>query len=269
MGGELFPFVGAQARRRRALHDLLVAPLHGAVPLEEVHHVAVGVPQYLNLQVTRPPDETLEEDAVLAERHPCLPTRGQAGIGKLVRIGDPPHAPAATAPTGLDDSGKADPGCQFQGRLDIVGEHVGGGNGGHARAGGGFPCGYLVAEQPQGVGTRPDEGDTRRGAGFGELRRLGQEAVAGMDGVAAGFAGDPYDLVDTEVGGDRPEPLADAVGFVGFRAMQREAVLFREHGDRRLVHLVRGTQYADGDLAAIGDQYPGESAHRPRFPFPQ
>ena len=45
----------------RNAHDtrqhLLVPPLHGAVPLEEVHHVAVAVGQDLDLHVARVDDE--------------------------------------------------------------------------------------------------------------------------------------------------------------------------------------------------------------------
>ena len=50
---QLLPDLGADSRPRGLLDDLLVAPLHRAVPLEEVDVVAVLVPEHLNLDVAR------------------------------------------------------------------------------------------------------------------------------------------------------------------------------------------------------------------------
>jgi hypothetical protein len=65
-------------------------------------------------------------------------------------------------------------------------------------------------------GRRADEDDARRGAGFGELGALGQEAVAGMDRLGARALGDLDDLVDDQIAlarGRRP----DRIGLVGER----------------------------------------------------
>ena len=66
-----------------------------------------------------------------------------------------------------------------------------------------------------------------------------------------------------EVGGDRPQSLADAVGLVGLGAMEGEPVLVGEDGDRRLAHLVGRAQDTDRDLAAIRDQDSRKLAHWP------
>jgi len=50
------------AERGRDLHDLLVAALHGAVPLKEVHHARAGaraVRDDLHLDVARPLHQSL------------------------------------------------------------------------------------------------------------------------------------------------------------------------------------------------------------------
>ena len=107
--------------------------------------------------------------------------------------------------------------------------------------------------------TNSDPGSPhRRRANTGDL---GEESVAGMDGVGPGFPRDPHDLVHREVGGDRTQPLADEVGLVGLGAMQREAVLVGEHRHRGLAHLVGRTQDPNRDLAAIGHQDLCEPAH--------
>ena len=49
------------------LHHLLVAALEGAVPLEQVNHVAVLVAQNLHLNVLGLHQELLHEDVVIAE----------------------------------------------------------------------------------------------------------------------------------------------------------------------------------------------------------
>ena len=92
----------------------------------------------------------------------------------------------------------------------------------------------LVAEHAHGRGGRADEGDAGRLAGVDEIGVLAEEAVAGVDGVGAAHLRDADDLGDREVGGDRAEALADAVGLVGLEAVQRELVLLGEDRDRRL-----------------------------------
>ena len=56
------------ARRRRLLDDLLVAALHRAVALEEVHRVLVLVGEHLDLDVARIVEELLHVDRRIAER---------------------------------------------------------------------------------------------------------------------------------------------------------------------------------------------------------
>ena len=80
-----------------------------------------------------------------------------------------------------------------------------------------------------------------------------------MDRVGAGLAGDAHDLVDGQVGVDRPHRLAagrlaDEVGLVGLEAVEGELVLVRVDRDRRQPQLGRRAKDADGDLGAVRDQ---------------
>ena len=82
---------------------------------------------------------------------------------------------------------------------------------------------------------------------------LGEEAVAGMDGLGAAAAGDVEDLVDVQVGlaGGR---RADVVGLVRLAHVERGAIDVGEDGDRADTHLAAGANHAHRDLTAIGDQ---------------
>ena len=79
------PKILRQARRRRLLDDLLVAPLHGAVALSEREHRPVGVGQKLYLDVTWPFQVALEEDGVVPERRFGLATGGCKCLVEFVR----------------------------------------------------------------------------------------------------------------------------------------------------------------------------------------
>ena len=56
-----------EERRRRAFHHLLVAPLHRAIALEQMHEISMRVAQDLHFDVARAADQLLEIYLVLAE----------------------------------------------------------------------------------------------------------------------------------------------------------------------------------------------------------
>ena len=97
-------------------------------------------------------------------------------------------------------------------------------------------------------------------------RALGQQAVAGVDGVDLVPLRQLDDLVLGQVGGDRLQPPADQVRLVGLVAVQVDAILLGEDRDRAEPELGRRAEDADRDLAAIGAQKPLErdDAHEPR-----
>src|SRR2546425_316766 len=111
--------------------------------------IPVRVRKQLDLDVTRPLDVALAEDAVVPERSPRLAPRGLERFVQLDRFPYDTHpAPAATR-SRLDDEREADlPG--LAGR-----DHR------HARLAGDPLCFQLVAAGAQGVGRRPDPGQLR------------------------------------------------------------------------------------------------------------
>ena len=246
-----------ERRGRRDLDDLLVPALHGAVPFEQVHGLAGGVREDLDLDVPGPQDRLLDEQGGVAERALGL-THGRAQrLTQLCRVVDAPHPPPAAARHGLREDREAD---LLGGRHELVDVRGRGGRPQHRHPGraGGLDRTHLVARHREHPRRRPHEGDARRRARAGQARVLGQEAVPRVHRVGARLPRHPDDLVDVEVGPDRVTALADQVGLVGLRAVDGVAVLPREHGDRPDAQLVRGAEGPDGDLAAVGDEEGGE-----------
>jgi hypothetical protein len=72
----------------------------------------------------------------------------------------------------------------------------------------------AVAHRSDLVGRRTDELDARLGADLREAGILGEEAVAGVDGVGVGDLGRRHEVGDVEVGIGAGR-TADADGLVG------------------------------------------------------
>ena len=177
-----------EAGRGRFLDHLLVAALHRAVALEQMHDVAVRVGEDLHLDVARPCQIALDQHAVVAERRGGFLLRRGEGGGKFAGRCDDAHAAAAAAGDRLDQHGKADARCLVGEERVVLPVAVIAGQQRHAgafhqRLGGG-----LGAHGAHRRRRRADEDDARRGAGFGEGGVLREEAVAGMDRLGAARA---------------------------------------------------------------------------------
>ncbi len=108
IGGQ-FPALGVvEIGGRRALDDLLVAPLDRAVALEEIDHGAVGVAEDLHLDVAGALDELLEIDLVLAESGLGLALGLRHLARQILCLADRAHAAPAAAPGGLEHQRVAD-----------------------------------------------------------------------------------------------------------------------------------------------------------------
>ena len=92
---------------RRLLNHLLVAPLHRALPVEQVQHRPLRVPDDLDLHVTGRGQVPLEEDLVGAERGGRLAPRRGHRLAELVGARHQPHAAATPARRCLDQEGEA------------------------------------------------------------------------------------------------------------------------------------------------------------------
>jgi hypothetical protein len=239
---------------RGPLHHLLMAALHGAVPLEQVHHVAVVVAQQLDLDVAGPAHQLLQKDLVAAEGGQGLAPAGGDPMGQLAGALDHPHAAAAAAPAGLGHHGIADRLGQARRLGFVVGQRAARRH--HRDAGllGQVPRLDLGAQGAHHRGPGADEGDSGGRHRLGEFGVFREEAVAGMDGVDLHLAGDLEDAFDVEVGLDRLLALADQKGLVGLEAVQGEAVFMGINCHRADAELARRAEHPDRDLAAVGHQ---------------
>ena len=247
------PDAFVEVRGRRDLNHLLVAALDGAVALEEVHDVALGVGQDLDLDVARAQDGLLEEHGGVPERGVGFAHGGLQGLRERFAGVHAAHAAPAAAGNGLGEDREADlvrGGDQFvQVLRGLAGlEH---GNTGLA---GGLEGGDLVARKFQDLRRRADERDAGLLGGPRQARVLGEEAVAGVDGVCSGLLGDPHYLVNVEIRPDRVPLLADQIRLVGLLAVNRVAVLVGKHSDGLGTQLVARAESANRDFAAIGHQ---------------
>ncbi len=130
----------------------------------------------------------------------------------------------------------------------------------------------LVAERLDGLRARADPDQAGADHRPRELGVLGEEPVAGVDGIGARAAGDRKDLLDRQVrvgaGG-----AVERVRLVGKPRVQCVPILLGVHRDRQLAGIPRGTDHTDGDLAAVRDEHLGDVRHAcqptegPRTPF--
>ena len=113
-------------------------------------------------------------------------------------------------------------------------------------------------------GRRADERQPALAGDLGEMRVLGEEAVAGMDGVGAGDLRGGDDRGDVEVALAR-RGRTDADVVVGVADVQRVAVGLGMDGHGLQAHFLAGQDDAQRDLAAVGDQDFRDFRHRSRY----
>jgi hypothetical protein len=96
---------GIQIGRRRALDDLLMAALDGAVALEQMHQIAVGIAENLHLDVACPLHQLFQIDLILAEGRTGLllgdgHLAGKSSGVRMTRMPRPPPPQLALSITG-------------------------------------------------------------------------------------------------------------------------------------------------------------------------
>ena len=134
-------------------------------------------------------EPALEIDRGIAERGAGLGSRGAHRAGEIRRIGDRAHALAAAAGDRLDQQRIADrvgdPRRSSASATSAASGVVGARHDRHAGAHRRRARGGLAAHQRDRLGRRADERQPGVAHGGGEVLVLGEEAVAGMDGVGA------------------------------------------------------------------------------------
>ena len=237
-------------------------PLQRAVPFPEEDAVAVGVAEDLHLHVPGVRQVPLEIDGRVAEHRsggrPC----GDESSLEVRSRGHDGHAPSAAAGRGLDDHGVADPAGDLAtlvdgaDRLDDAGEQRQPG-----------VCHEpsrrrLVAHLLHDLRRWAHEREPLARADLGEVRVLGQEPVAGVDGVGAGTERGLHDVGHMEVAAPR-RGRSDVHRLVGQADHGGVPVGGRVDGDDLDAELAAGPRDPDGDLAPVGDEQPADHRGRP------
>ena len=245
--------LGRDEWRRGFLDNLLVAALNAAFAFVEIQDRAVLIAQDLDLDMARVFDELLDEDAVVAEG---VETLALGRLEAFLHIGVVPreaHPLAAAACAGLHHHRVADVVRPFErilGRIDRIGRT---GHGVDARILGKAFRFNLVAHRGDGTGRRADEGDVLFRQRFDKARPLGEEAVAGMNGLCARLLAGVDNLVCDEVALGRSR-RSDMHRLVSHPHERSTGIGVRIDSDGRDAHAARGGDNPAGDLAAIGNQ---------------
>lgn len=116
---DVFALAFLQLRRRRQLNQFLVAALNGAIPLVQMHNVAVGIGQNLHLDVTGLDDAFLEKHLGTTKRFGGLGDYPLVVLPKLLFVVAAADTPAAPAGGGLQHHRVADIGGLGHGILNI------------------------------------------------------------------------------------------------------------------------------------------------------
>ncbi len=184
--------------RRRLLDQLLVAALHRALALAAREDVAVVVAEHLDLDVARRRDDLLDVERAVAERRLRLARRALVGVTEIAGFRHEAHAFAAAARRRLEQHREAEL-LGRRARVDRPGDALGAR---HERNAGGAHLrlrARLVPHPLHHVRGRADEDEVVVLAGADEVGVLGEEAVAGMNGLAAGRLGGGDESRDAEV----------------------------------------------------------------------
>ena len=230
-----------------------MAALNRAVAVAEVAEAAAAVGRHLHFDVPGVGEEAFDVDVARAERRLCFGLRAGEGVVDVGGVVDDAHAAPATAVGRLDEHGRAGwkvreealRGAQVH-RFAQAADHR------HAVFGGELAGCSLVAEAFQRGRTRADEDDASRVAGPRQSRILAQEAVAGVQGVAARALRRRDDGLHVQVGACAH--AGDQRGIVGAAHVQRAFVVLGMDGHRRNVEFGSGLGDANRDLAAICDE---------------
>ena len=205
-GGDALAQIGGEGGGGGDLDDLLVAALDAAVAFAEVGDGAAGIAGDLDLDVAGAGESSVRRRGWGSPKA-CPASEAQRSkaasiseASEIVRIPRPPPPPTALismpAPSGRSAkkacASSREMGCEIPGDDRDV-----------ALASARERARVFVPKRIERLGGGADEGEAGLLAGAGEGRALGEEPVAGVDGVAArAFRGGRDKLVDIEVGGD-------------------------------------------------------------------
>ena len=215
--------------------------------------MAHAVGHDLELNVAGVLEVLLHVDLAVAEELLGLAAREVDGVLQVLRIIDDVHAASAAAARCLDDDREADPLGDLYVLL-LVGADgaVRARDGRNAGVLHGLDGGDLVSHQPDALRGGAHEDEAGALDLLGEVGVLGEEAVAGVDGLSACNLSGRDDSRDVEVGLLRGG-ASDADRLVGELHMLEVAVSGRVDRNRLDAHLLAGPEDAQRNFAAVRD----------------
>jgi hypothetical protein len=248
-----FLMLALEKWRGRFLDELLVSALDGAVALPEVDDVALVVTENLELDVARVLDEFLDVNPAVGKRLFSLAAGGVVALDQRDVVVGSAHSAASAAGHGLDHHRVAN----FLGGLErlLLGldDVLRSGRDRHAGLAGQLAADGLVLQRIHRFGLRANEADVAVLADLGEVGVLGEEPVAGVNGIDVRNLGCADDAIDPQVTLSAGR-AADADGFVRHLGVHGVRVRLRVHRHGADVQLLAGANDPDGDLPAIGYQ---------------
>ncbi|SAK97737.1 hypothetical protein AWB75_07144 [Caballeronia catudaia] len=246
-------FIGETGSGRFFQH-LLMAALHRAIAIEEIHRVAVLVGENLHFDVPRTQQVLFDQHAIVAEaRRRLALARRQRGREVLALLDDA-HALAAAARARFQQHGITDAiGFALKQRsvliVAVIARHERHGRGLHERLRGGFG-----AHRADRFDRRADERDARFTACVGEFFVLRQKAVARMNRLRAGALRRLDDAFDTQIA-FRRRRSADVHRFVADIDVLGFRIGIGVDGDAADIQALRRCRHAACDLAAVRYEY--------------
>ena len=254
--------LGAQCRihggRGRFFDQLLKAALRRAIALAQMQAGALFVAQHLHLDVATAFDGTLDDDLVRAKGAGRFRLRLPEHFGQLSGLAHHAHAATATTRGGFQNHRKAD----ARGRgLNLLhrGAALLAGHRGHAGGLHGLLGLGLVAHECNDPCSGANKREARIGNRLRELGIFGKKTVAGVNGLrtrAAAGVDDGRDVAVALVG----RGGADVYGQMGRTHMRALRVGVGIDGDSAKAHAPRGTDHAQRDFSAVGNEQ-GVKAH--------
>ena len=219
-----------------------------------MHQGPVGIAQHLDFHMAGTADQLFKINFAIAKGGLGFAFGGQHLFCQVLAIFDHAHATAATAPTGLKHDRIPDLPGDFSHFVDVIGQGCGCRHHRHPGGLGHVARRNLVAQRSHYVGIRADKGDARVGTGIGKVWVFRQKTITGMNGINPGIAGNAQNILDIKIGANGFVALANPVGFIGFEPMQGKTVFIRKNRYRADAKLVGGTQNANRNFTAIGNQ---------------
>src|SRR5208337_4012044 len=250
---DLFALFGVERGGGAFLPHFLVTALQRAVALSEVDGAALSVAEHLELDVARLGEVFFQVERVVAESVLGFDPCGAQRVAQLVRVGRDLHAAPSASGGRLDDDRIADLASDLQRFRFVADRAVRPGNAGDAEPRRGAPRLDLVAHDADMLRLGSDESDFVLVEDLCEAGVLGEEAVAGVNGVGAGDLARRHDGRNVEIAVARGR-RADADALVGQLDVHRVLVRGRIHRDGGDAELLGGAHDAQRDLAPVRDQ---------------